>query len=142
MPVLAWQDVPGFYQSLTGGTLSELALRLLILAAVRSYPLRNIHVDQIDGDVWTIPAEAMKGRKGATSDFRVPLSGEALAVIDEARKFTRDGFMFPGVRKGVISDMMMGMFMRRRGMEARPHGFRSSFRETFSSRQICLIGSF
>lgn len=129
VPAMPWQDVPAFYQSLTGGTLSELALRLLILTAVRSHPLRHIRVDQIDGDIWTIPAEAMKGRKGATSDFRVPLSGEALAVIDEARKFARDGFLFPGLRKGVISDMTMTAFLNRRGIEARPHGFRSSFRD-------------
>jgi hypothetical protein len=55
-------------------SVTDLALRLLILTAVRSYPLRHIREDQIDGDIWTIPAEAMKGRVGAVSDFRVPLS--------------------------------------------------------------------
>lgn len=129
VPALAWQDVPAFYRSLTGGTLSELALRLLILTAMRSYPVRHIHVDQIEGDVWTVPAEAMKGRKGATVEFRVPLPSEAQAVIREARKFARDGFLFPGLRKGVISDMTMTQFMDRRGMVERPHGFRSSFRD-------------
>jgi hypothetical protein len=34
-----------------------------------------MHEDQIVGDVWTIPGEAMKGRKGMTPDFRVPLAG-------------------------------------------------------------------
>lgn len=129
VPALPWQEVPAFYRSLTGGTLAELALRLLILTAMRSYPVRHIHVDQIDGDVWTVPAEAMKGRRGATVAFRVPLSSEAQAVIHEARKFARDGFLFPGLRKGVISDMTMTKFMDRRGMVARPHGFRSSFRD-------------
>ena len=129
VPAMQWQDVPAFYRSLTGGSVSELALKLLILTGVRSYPLRHIHEDQIDGDVWTIPAENMKGRVGATSDFRVPLSQEAQRVIQEARKFARDGFLFSGVRKGVISDMTMTQFMDRRGLEARPHGFRSSFRD-------------
>ncbi len=129
VPAMSWQDVPSFYQSLDGGTVSELALKLLILTGVRSYPLRHIREDQIDGDVWVIPAEAMKGRLGATSEFRVPLSQEAQAVIQEARKFARDGFLFAGVRKGVISDMTMTQFMDRRGLEARPHGFRSSFRD-------------
>ncbi len=96
---------------------------------MRSFPLRHIHVGQIEGDIWTIPAEAMKGRLGATSEFRVPLSTEAKAVISEARKFARDGFLFPGVRKGVISDMTMSKFMDRRGLAERPHGFRSSFRD-------------
>ncbi len=75
-----------------------------------------------------MPAEDMKGRKGATTDFRVPLSTEAQAVIAEARKFARDGFLFPGVRKGVISDMTMSKYMDRRGLEERPHGFRASLR--------------
>jgi integrase len=129
VPALPWQDVPGFYRSLSGGSVTELALRLLILTAVRSFPLRHIHEDQIDGEVWTIPAQSMKGRVGATSDFRVPLSSEAQSVIEDARKFSRDGFLFSGVRKGVISDMTMSAFMKRRGLEARPHGFRSSFRD-------------
>ncbi|KUJ78104.1 integrase [Ruegeria marisrubri] len=129
IPALPWQDVPAFYQSLDGGSVTELALRLLILTAVRSFPLRNIHLDQIDGDIWTIPAEAMKGRKGATSDFRVPLSQEAQKVIAEATPLARNGFLFPGVRKGVVSDMTMSKFMERRGMAERPHGFRSSFRD-------------
>ena len=129
IPAMPWQDVPGFYQSLDGGSIAELALRILILTAVRSYPLRNLHLDQIEGDIWTIPAEAMKGRKDATVDFRVPLSNQALLVIEQARPFSRDGFLFPGVRKGVISDMTMTKLMDRRGLEARPHGFRSSFRD-------------
>ncbi|MEL7459932.1 MAG: integrase arm-type DNA-binding domain-containing protein [Pseudomonadota bacterium] len=129
IPAMNWRDVPDFYQSLTGGGVTELALRMLILTAVRSAPLRHMHVDQIDGDIWTIPAEAMKGRVGATSDFRVPLSQEAQAVVSEALKLSRDGFLFPGTRNGVISDMTMTKYMDRQGLEARPHGFRSSFRD-------------
>ena len=127
IPAMPWQEVPAFYQSL-GGAPVELALRLLILTGMRSKAIRFARLDQINGDIWTVPAEFMKGRKGATSDFRVPLSGEAQAVIAEAAKFERDGFLFPGVSKGVISDMTMSKFMDRRGLEARPHGFRSSFR--------------
>jgi len=128
VPAMNWRDVPAFYQSL-GGSVTELALRLLILTAVRSYPLRFLHVDQIEGDTWVIPAAAMKGRLGATSDFRVPLSAEAQLVIAEARKFARDGYLFPGLRRGVISDMTMTAFMDRKGLTERPHGFRSSFRD-------------
>lgn len=90
--------------------------------------MRFLHLDQIDGDVWTIPAEAMKGRKDTTEDFRVPLSAEALVVIEEAKAFERGGFVFPSVRKGVISDATMSRLMERRGVEARPHGFRTSLR--------------
>jgi integrase len=57
----------------------------------------------------------------------VPLSAEARRVIEDARPFVRDGFLFAGVKRGVISDATMSRLMERRGMAARPHGFRSSF---------------
>lgn len=129
IPAMPWKEVPAFYATLRDGTPTQLALRLLILTGARSGPLRHIHEDQIDGDVWTIPAEAMKGRKGATTEFRVPLSEEALAVIDQARRHSRDGFLFPNVRRGVISDMTMSNYMKRAGLIYRPHGFRSSLRD-------------
>lgn len=128
-PALPWREVPAFYASLSEGTVNHLALRLLILTGVRSHPLRFLHLDQIEGDVWTIPSERMKGRRDATTDFRVPLSPEAVKVIDAARHHARDGFLFPSVCKGVISDATMSRLMERRGMDARPHGFRSSLRD-------------
>jgi integrase len=102
---------------------------LLILTGVRSGPLRHLREEQIDGDVWTIPGEMMKGRRDATADFRVPLASEAQKVIDQARPLARNGFLFPSIRKGVISDATMSRLMERRQMDARPHGFRSSLRD-------------
>ncbi|WP_278921937.1 tyrosine-type recombinase/integrase [Pseudophaeobacter profundi] len=128
IPALPWQEVPGFYQSLDEGTVTHLALRLLILTGVRSKPLRFIREEQIQDNIWIIPGDQMKGRKDATTDFRVPLSAEALNVIDKARQHARDGYLFPSVRKGVLSDATMSRLMERRGLEARPHGFRSSLR--------------
>lgn len=129
IPAMPWLEVPAFYSGLFDGSVTHLALRLLILTGVRSGPLRHIREEQIDGDIWTIPADDMKGRKDATSDFRVPLSPEAMSVIEQARNHARDGYLFPSIRKGVISDMTMAMFMSRAGLEARPHGFRSSLRD-------------
>lgn len=128
VPSLPWREVPGFYASLPDGSVTHLALRLLILTGVRSGPLRFMRLEQVEGDIWTIPGERMKGRRDATPDFRVPLSPEALAIIEQAKPLARDGFLFPSIRKGVISDATMSRLMERRGMEARPHGFRSSLR--------------
>ena len=128
IPAMVWADVPGFYASLEEPTLTHLALRLLILTGVRSSPLRTIRLDQLEGDVWTVPAENMKGRKGATEAFRVPLSLEAQRIIDLARPHARNGFLFPNTRGGVISDMTLSRMMERRGLDARPHGFRTSLR--------------
>lgn len=134
IPALAWQDVPTFFASLDEGTTTHLALRLLILTGVRSGPLRFASIDQIDSNVWTIPAEAMKGRKGATEAFRVPLSRQAVEVVTQASESARDGFLFPSPRKGVLSDATMSRMMERRGMVARPHGFRSSLRDWVSEK--------
>lgn len=129
IPALPWEDVPAFYASLSDGTVTHLALRLLILTGVRSGPLRHMRLDQIDDDVWTIPADSMKGRKGATSDFRVPLSAEAQATIKAAKPHARDGNLFPSVTgRGIMAEMTMIELMKRRDMVERPHGFRTSLR--------------
>ncbi len=129
VPSVPWREVPAFYSSLDGGSITHLALRLLILTGVRSGPLRFMRFEHIESEVWTIPGEAMKGRRDATPDFRVPLSPEALAIIEQAKPLSRDGYLFPSVRKGVISDATMSRLMERRQMVERPHGFRSSLRD-------------
>lgn len=129
VPAMPWQEVPAFYKGLSDGSITHLALRLLILTGVRSAPLRFLRLEQIEGNVWTIPGERMKGRRDATPDFRVPLSPEALSIIEQAKSLAREGFLFPSVRKGVISDMTMGRLMERMKLDARPHGFRSSLRD-------------
>ncbi|MEO3416813.1 integrase arm-type DNA-binding domain-containing protein [Roseovarius sp. CAU 1744] len=128
IPSMPWQEVPAFYETLNKGTIAHLALRLLILTNLRSKPIRFCRLDQIDGDVWTVPAENMKALKGNEADFRVPLSKEALNVIEQAKPLARDGFLFPSQRRGVTSDATMSRLMERRELEFRPHGFRSSFR--------------
>lgn len=135
IPAMPWRHVPAFYESLNDqNSVTHLALRLLILTGMRSSPIRHIHQDQIDGDVWVIPGEALKGRKGVTKDFRVPLSEEALAVIELAEENARDGFLFANPKKGVISDMTMSRYMERAGLEYRPHGFRSSLRDWLAEK--------
>ena len=128
IPALDWRQVPDFYASLKEPTIIQLALKLLILTGVRSYAIRYAHVDQFDGDTWIVPAANMKGQITQTTDFHVPLSSEAQIVISTAMHFARDGFLFPGIRSGVISDASLARLMQRRGMTERPHGFRSSLR--------------
>ena len=105
-----------------------------MLTGLRSYPVQHAHLDEIDGNIWTITGEKMNGRKCKTSDFRVPLTPEALHVTKLASQDQRDGRIFPGVKSGVISDASMARLMERRGLEARPNGFRSTLR-------VCLTES-
>lgn len=146
IPAIPWQEVPDFYSKLVDGPVAAQALRLLILTAARSAPIRFCNISDIDGDVWTIPAERQKGRKGKTDDFRVPLSYEALAVIEKMEPFANsDGDIFTGPSGKVISDMSMAAVMKRAGLKERPHGFRSSFRDfsetkdlSWAATELCL----
>jgi len=125
---LPWEDVPEFYATLNDGTTTQLALRYLILTGMRSMPIRFCRFDQVEGDIWTVPAEYMKSLKGKATDFRALLSQEAQCIVEQAKPIARDGWVFPSVRKGVISDATMSKYMKDKGMDARPHGFRTSFR--------------
>ena len=126
---MAWADVPEFYASLEEPTLTHLALRLLMLnPGVRSKPLRHLRLEQIEDEVWTVPEGDMKGQKGRAPAYRVPLCKEAQRIIELARPHARNGYLFANTRGGVISDMTLSRLMERRGLEARPHGFRTSLR--------------
>ncbi len=124
-PAMDWRDVPAFYKTLCQKiTMTQLASRLLILTGV----LRHIHKDQVDGDIWTIPAENMKGKRDATTEFRVPLSTEALDILKQARSLSRNDFFFSVRSLGPLNDTCMSKYMRDNNLEACPHGFRSSLR--------------
>ena len=128
IPSVDWRNVPDFYSTLSEPSITKLALRLLILTGARSYSLRFARTEQFQGDVWTIPAVNMKGRVEDVHDFHIPLPSEALHVIELAKAFERNGYLFPNTKCGVISDATMSRHMERRGMNERPHGFRSSLR--------------
>ncbi|WP_375628936.1 MULTISPECIES: tyrosine-type recombinase/integrase [unclassified Bartonella] len=129
-PAMDWRDVPAFYKTLCeASTLTQLALRLLILTGVRTNPLCHIHKDQVDGDIWTIPAENMKGRRDTTEEFRVPLSSEALEILKQARLLSRNDFFFSATGRGPLAANCMAQYMRDNKIEACPHGFRSSLRD-------------
>ncbi len=129
LPAMDWRDVPDFYKTLCeASTLTQLALRLLILTGVRTRPLRHIHKDQVEGDLWIIPAENMKGKRDATTEFRVPLSSEALEILKQARLLSRNDFFFSASGRGPLGEGNMLQYMKRIGLETCPHGFRSSLR--------------
>ncbi|WP_375618912.1 MULTISPECIES: tyrosine-type recombinase/integrase, partial [unclassified Bartonella] len=129
-PAMDWRDIPAFYKTLCQTTaLTQLALRLLILTGVRTNPLRHIHKDQVDGDIWTIPAENMKGKRDATTEFRVPLSTEALDILKQARLLSRNDFFFSARGRGPLNECSMSQYMKKNKLDACPHGFRSSLRD-------------
>ena len=107
---------------------TKLAFEFLVLTAARSGEVRNAQWQEIDteGSTWTVPGERMK----AGRDHRVPLSRRALAVLGEAHEIaSRPGLIFPAPTGRVLSAMTMTKLVRELGIEAVPHGFRSSFRD-------------
>ena len=81
----------------------------------------------LESRTWTVPAARMKARR----EHRVPLSERAVELLEEARdRFGGDGLVFPSNRKqGALSNESFRMTLNRLGIDAVPHGFRSSFRD-------------
>lgn len=107
--------------------MGALALRFLILTAMRSGEVRGAAWSEIDfqSSTWIIPADRMKmGR-----EHRVPLSGEALAVLEKVKGLS-DDLVFPSVKPGrqlsasylfdVLEEVKPGFTV---------HGMRSTFRD-------------
>ena len=120
---------------------TKLGFEFLVLTAARSGEVRGARWDEIDGTNWTIPGERMKtGRP-----HRVPLSPRALEVLAGARKLADgSGLVFPSVRGKILSDMTLSKLVKQLGIEAVPHGFRSSFRDwcaecTDAPREVCEL---
>ena len=76
---------------------------------------------------WTIPAERMKSKR----QHRVPLSGRALEVLQQAETLGAGGFIFPSPvsRRPIVSGTLVKV-LKELDIAAVPHGgFRSSFRD-------------
>ena len=113
------------------GATTKLAIEFLILTAARSGEVRLAEWDEIDPDAatWTVPAERMKTKRA----HRVPLSGRALAILAEADDLAdASGLIFPSPRGKPLSDATLSKLIRELGINAVPHGFRSSFRDWVS----------
>ena len=49
-------------------------------------------------------------------------------MVEAAKELSANEHLFVGLRSKPLSDMAMSSFMKREGYEARPHGFRATFR--------------
>jgi len=106
----------------------RLALKFSALTFARPGEIRGARFSEINGDVWTIPKERMKGGR---IHHDVPLSRQALAVVEEARRFPHRDFIFPSVRSldRPLSENTLGSALLSMGITSEehvPHGFRAS----------------
>ena len=127
-PDLPHSDVGAALQTIretSAGKSTKLAFEFLVLTAGRSGEVRGAHWSEINGDVWTVPAARMKGKRA----HRVPLSNAAMEVLESARELTGgEGLVFPSDKGKVLSDSTISKLVRENGIPAVPHGFRASFR--------------
>jgi len=117
------------------GSVSALALRLLIMTVLRTSELLKAQWSEIDleANVWTIPASRMKAKR----EHRVPLTEAMLSDLKALSRIEGNPHLFPGARYGKpISNMAMLQLMHGMGYRINgergdyvPHGFRSSFRD-------------
>ncbi len=70
-------------------------------------PLRYIHQDVIDGDIWIIPAENMKRKSNATTKFFVLLSSETFKIFKQVLLLSRNDFFFSASGCGPLTAKCM-----------------------------------
>ena len=106
---------------------TKLAFEFLVLTAARSGEVRLMVWDEVDIEarLWTVPAERMKAQR----EHRVPLSVRAMDLLAEATGFQENELVFPSATGRPISDATLSKLVRELGINAVPHGFRSSFRD-------------
>lgn len=145
-PALPWHRVPSFMGALRQREgFSARALEFLILTAARSGEVRLAQWSEIDlkARTWTIPADRMKAEKAHI----VPLSDDAVALLESMPRLADEPHVFPANRGGPQSNMALTSVLKRmdndnpetwidpeNGRRITVHGFRSSFKDWARSR--------
>ena len=98
------------------------AYRLRLLTAQRGQEVETMRWENIDGDWWTIPGEIAKNGLA----HRVPLSSQAIEVLDDLGKDERTGWVFASNRQdGPITNLWRVTGIRKAsGVEFVPHDLR------------------
>ena len=128
---LPYDDIPEFMIELRSRDgLSRKALEFTILTAMRVGAVVGSKWDEIDGNIWNIPAARMKGM---TKDFKVPLSPDAQRVLKNLP--TVNDFVFHSTKGHLTVDAPRVLLQQSMGYKhLTVHGFRSTFRDWSAER--------
>ena len=128
---LPYQQIGSFMTGLraTPGVAAR-ALEFAVLTACRTAEVRGALWDEIDGDVWIIPAKRMK----AGREHKVPLSDRALVILNELPRGS--ALVFPSTRAGkALGNHALLRLLERLGYDGvTTHGFRATFRTWAAER--------
>jgi len=126
---LPYKQIPEFMAKLHDlDSLSALALEFTILNASRTNEVLQATRAEVEGDVWTIPAERMKAGK----KHQVPLCPRSLQILEIAKSNDPESsYLFSNNGKH-LCNMAMLVLARRLSNGITVHGFRSSFRDWVS----------
>lgn len=125
VPSIPYQEAPAFYQWLcTQPHQSCFVQRFRMLTAARTGEVRFATTNKIEANVLIVPP----GRSKTNREQKIPLTDEALCVIEQAHKFDGSSLLFPSTRGKPLSDATLSPLMEREGYESRPYGLRSIFR--------------
>jgi len=122
--------LPDYFRELRKvNTVAAKALAFTILTATRSNEAREAKWSEINlkSGVWVIPDTRMK----ADREHRVPLSTEALTILEEMKDFrvNNDDRVFAGLKEKSISDAALLKQLKQDHSKLTVHGFRSTFRD-------------
>jgi integrase len=123
---LSYADVPAFMHDLRGQHgIAVRALEFAILTATRTSEALGARWDEIAGDVWTVPANRMKGGR----EHRVPLVKPVIELLEPLPRTSEH--IFPGERSGgrMANNALRKVLPRLGHGGLTVHGFRSSFRD-------------
>ncbi len=147
---LPYQDVPAALVKVRESQAwdsTKLCFEWMVLTAARPGEARAVTWAEIQGDVWVIPAHKMKERQA----HRVPLTGQALDLLRRARELHRtpaddpewpltlapDAYLFPHpTSRQSLSTAALEDRVKKCGIPAVPHGFRSSFRDWAEEQEM------
>jgi integrase len=135
---MLYAELPAFMARLAEtDSITARALQLTILTACRTSEVLCMTWDEIDcgNAIWRAPASRMKMQK----PHDVPLSNPALAIL-RAQEIGRgdNPHVFPGRPMRPLSTMAMLALLKRLGVGATVHGFRSSARSWMADTGVPL----
>jgi integrase len=131
-PAMNYQALPGFVKELRkrqDTATWAVALEFLILTCARTKEVLRAQWSEIDWDnnkVWVLPKDRTKQGREHT----VPLSERAMELLTRQKEHSSGSeYIFTGRSRKVLDIKIMYEHLRRMGIEASVHGFRSSFRD-------------